>query len=408
MPPLVIGYAYSNVALSLIRHPVLNDLLYSLLLAIRFFPVTLLLLHMAPAPPLSAAAMHTLKLTRLSRWWCFIRHGQGRVLTMAYAMVFVLSFTEFEITSRMGCMHWTIWLFDAQVGGAPLTSTLKWLILPGTVSLLLLMVVFMAMPSTTTRTSLQPTPTRQNLRIRLCVLIAWWLVSLMLCMLIPWWWVLKPAIGAMPAVITKPEIWQEMGYSTMYAALATLLVGMLMLALYRTPRWVRWLMCLPGLCGSLVVGLIILGLFQTQMLNNLYDTPLPLVLALACIALPAALILQPIFRQHSTSHHMAWLTRLSLKNQHQTLARHLRWQQHIRSILLLTGIIAYITYHDLPASALLSPPGMQGAVVRLYNLMHYGKYETLSAMVVLTYMLPPLAMGLLLVLAKGRKLPDHG
>ncbi len=408
MPPLVIGYAYSNVALSLIRHPILNDLLYSLLLAIRFFPVTLLLIHMAPPAPLSAAAMHNLKLARRSRWTSFILHGQGRVLVMAFAVVFVLSFTEFEITSRMACTHWSIWLFDAQVGGAPLSSTLRWLMLPGSVSLALLWLVFMALPTRAQRTSLHPTPSSHSLRLRLSLLVGWWLVSLLLCLIIPWWWVLKPAIGAMPTVITKPEIWQEIGYSVMYAALSTLLIGMFTWLLGFTPRWVRWLMCLPGLCGSLVVGLIILGLFQTNTFNAMYDTPLPLVLALTWIALPAALILAPILRQRSTGQHLTWLTRLSLNKQHQTLARHLHWQQQVRSMLLLTGIIAYITYHDLPASALLSPPGMQGAVVRLYNLMHYGKYETLSAMVVLTYMLPPLVLGLFVMISRGRKLPDHG
>ena len=407
MPPLVMGYAYSNVALSLIRHPLLNDLLYSLLLMMRFFPVTLLLLHMAPAAPLSPTALHNLKLGRLPRWRCYLTHGPGRLLAMASAMVFVLCFTEFEITSRMGCTHWTIWLFDAQVGGAPLRSTLVWLLLPLSVSVLLLLVVLIAIPRRDERQHLTITPNIQHLHLRSAGLIAWWLLSMLICLIIPWWWVLKPAIGAMPTVIVQQQIWLEIGYTAMFAILATSLIWMLMLLCRRLPRWTIWALCLPGLAGSLVVGLVIMSLFQTKLFNGLYDTPLPIVLALTLIALPAGLLQGPVLKEQSSSTHMTWLTRLSLDKQHQRLAKHLRWQQQVRGICLLIGILLYITYHDLPASALLSPAGMQGAVVRLYNLMHYGKYETLSAMVVMTYMLPPMLLGLLLLILRGRKLPDY-
>lgn len=408
MPPLVIGYAYSNVALSLVRQPVLNDLLYSLLLGMRFFPVTLLLLHMAPPPPLSASAMHTLKLGRLSRFKSYFTRGEGRVLVTAWALVFVLCFTEFEITSRMGCTHWTIWLFDVQVGGAPLSSTLSWLILPMSVSLLLLIVVFLAMPRRDERQHLSITPGKTHLSLRMFVLVLWWISSMIVCLIIPWLWVLKPAIGAMSTVIVQPQIWLEIGYSVLFAVLSTALIWLVMGLTHRLPGMLRWALCLPGLAGSLVVGLVMLSLFQTGFLNPLYDSPLPLVLALMVIALPAGLLLGPVLRQRGSSRHMAWLTRLSLDPVHQRLAKHLRWQQHIRGLLLLTAVLLYITYHDLPASALLSPPGMQPSVVRLYNLMHYGKYETLSAMVVLTYMLPPLVLAIMLTVTRGRKLPTHG
>jgi ABC-type Fe3+ transport system permease subunit len=404
MPPLVVGYAYSNVALSLIRHPVLNDLLYSLLLVMRFFPAALLMLHLAPTPPLSPSAMHNLKLAGQRRWRCYLTHGQGRLLIVAFAVVFIFCFTEFEITSRMGCISWTIWLFDAQVGGAPLASTLTWLILPVTVSLLVLAAVFMTMPQH--RESLKDIaiPMSERITLRAMLLIGWWLLCMAVCVIIPWWSVLSPALGALPAVIAQMQIITEIGYSLLFALLATGSVMLVTIISHRMPRWLRWLCCLPGLCGSLVVGLVLLAIFQTHTFNSLYDTPLPIVLALAIIALPAALILRPILSRHNSSTHITWLTSLSLKKQHQTLARHLRWQQHHRGQLLLVGILFYITYHELPASALLAPSGMSPAVVRLYNLMHYGQYETLSAMVLLTYGVPAVMVALLVLAARGRKL----
>lgn len=408
MPPLVIGYAYSNVALSLIRHPVLNDLLYSLLLAMRFFPATLLLLYVAPPPPLSPSALHALKMMRRTTWKIYLTQGAGRLLLVAFALVFVLCFTEFEITSRMGCTSWTIWLFDAQVGGAPLSSTLKWLTIPGAMSLLVLAIVFLAMPRRSERQKLINQPLHQHIRLRLGLLTGWWLLSMTMCIVIPWLWVLSPAIDAMPAVIREMQFFKEIGYSALFAVLATTLVLVMLPVSTLLPRWVRWLCCLPGMVGSLMVGLVMLWVFQLPAFNALYDTPIPIVLSLAIIALPAGLILGPVFSQRGSARHMTWLTGLSLKKQHQTLARHLRWRQQHQGFLMLTMILLYITYHDLPASSLLSPPGMSPAVVRLYNLMHYGKYETLIAMVVLTYGLPSLGLMMLWLLIRGRKVPTHG
>lgn len=408
MPPLVIGYAYSNVALSLIRHPVLNDLLYSLMLVMRFFPAALLMLHLSPTPPLSPSAMHNLKLAKLKWIKAWITHGPGRLQAIAFAIVFVLCFTEFEITSRIGCTSWTIWLFDAQVGGAPLTSTLTWLTIPATVSLLVLAVVFTALPRQREMHKDITQPTHGWIRTRARLLIVWWLICMIVCILVPWWSVLTPAIGALPSVIRQIQIIQEIGVSLLFALLASGLVMVVTIRSKALPRWLRWLCCLPGLCGSLVVGLVLLAIFQTPLMRSLYDTPMPIVLALAILALPAALILRPFLAPKNSSTHTAFLTSLSLNTQHHRLYKHLRWQQHHRSLILLLCIVFYITYLDLPASALLMPSGMSPAVVRLYNLMHYGKYETLSAMVLLTYMVPAVVLGLLIVLARGRRLRLDG
>ncbi|MBL4699689.1 MAG: hypothetical protein JKX85_00385 [Phycisphaeraceae bacterium] len=399
MPPLVMGYAYSNVALSLIREPLLNDLLYSLLLVMRFFPVALLILYLSPAPLLTPTALHNLKLAKLSRWQGYLTHGDGRLQLITFAVLFILSFTEFEITSRMGCTSWTIWLFDAQVGGTPLSQTLIWLSLPTSISLLILAAVFIALPRH--RESQKPCtrPMRTIATTRWVLLIIWWLASLLLCIIIPWWWVLTPAIKALPAVLREMQILSEIGYSLLFATLGGLAALLITLISDYLPRWMRWLLCLPGLAGSLVVGLVILGIFQLPIFHSLYDTPIPIVLSLLIIALPAGLILGPILIQHSSSMHLGQLAGLSTATEHQKLAKHLRWQYQNRQRWMLLCILMFVTYYDLPASALLAPPGMSPAVVRLYNLMHYGQYETLSAMVLLTYALPAMGLAFLFLIA---------
>ena len=406
MPPLVIGYAYSNVALSFIRQPVLNNLLYSLLLAMRFFPVALLLLHLAPPPPLSSSAMHTLKLARQKRWWCFITHGQGRLLLIAFAIIFVLVFGEFEITSRMGCQSWTVWLFDAQVGGMALSKTLTWLSLPASLSLLLLAWVFFVMPKHGTSQQICISPKTKHMTLRKTCLILWWLASMMVCIIIPWQWVLIPASKGMAGVIREMSILSEIGYSLLFATISALAAFILSLWAIRLPRVARWMLCLPGLAGSLVVGLVLLALFQTSLFRPFYDTPIPIMLALLILALPFGLILRPILWQRNSSTHAGQLTGLSTNTKHQQLTKHLNHHHHTRGLWLLGCILFYITYHDLPASALLAPSSMSPAIVRLYNLMHYGQYETLSAMVVLTYGLPAIGLAVLIFITsiKGRRL----
>ena len=399
MPPLVMGYAYSNVALSLIREPLLNDLLYSLLLVMRFFPVALLILYLAPAPLLTPTALHNLKLAKLSRWRCYLTHGDGRLQLITFAVLFILSFTEFEITSRMGCTSWTTWLFDAQVGGTPLSQTLLWLSLPASISLLILAAVFMTLPRHCESQKPCTRPMHTIATRQWVVLITWWLASLILCLIIPWCWVLTPAIKALPAVLREMQILSEIGYSLLFATLGALAVLLITLGSDFLPRWMRWLLCLPGLAGSLVVGLIILGLFQLPLFRGLYDTPIPIVLSLLVIALPAGLILGPILIQHNSSMHLGQLTKLSLATKHQKLAKHLCWQYQNRQRWMLLCILMFVTYYDLPASALLAPVGMSPAVVRLYNLMHYGQYETLSAMVLLTYALPAMGLACLFLIA---------
>ncbi|GIT31685.1 MAG: hypothetical protein Ct9H300mP1_37310 [Planctomycetaceae bacterium] len=52
----VVGYAYSNVTLDLVRQPALNELFYDLLLLMGVVPVGTLVLVLAPLPPLGPTA----------------------------------------------------------------------------------------------------------------------------------------------------------------------------------------------------------------------------------------------------------------------------------------------------------------------------------------------------------------
>ncbi len=61
-PHLVTGYGYSNFSLSMIHHPVWNEVLYDLLVLFSVVPVGVVLLYFAPPPPLSGEALHCSRL----------------------------------------------------------------------------------------------------------------------------------------------------------------------------------------------------------------------------------------------------------------------------------------------------------------------------------------------------------
>jgi len=65
VPHLLVGYAYSALALKLIHYPLWNEAAYGLLLWLKFFPAAVVIQVFAPASPVSAEAIHC---QRLLRW----------------------------------------------------------------------------------------------------------------------------------------------------------------------------------------------------------------------------------------------------------------------------------------------------------------------------------------------------
>src|SRR5690606_38084056 len=101
------------------------ELLYAGVLIARLLPLAAMLSVLLPAPVLGPTSLHCHDL--LGRRWrplaLYWYGGVGRWAGVA-AIVFVVAFAEFEIASLLGVRTWTVWLFDAQVGGLALTETL--------------------------------------------------------------------------------------------------------------------------------------------------------------------------------------------------------------------------------------------------------------------------------------------
>lgn len=159
---------------------------------------------------------------------------------------------------------------------------------------------------------------------------------------------------------------------------------------------VALLLCAWGLSGALLVGLSVLALFQQPGLNVVYDTPLPLTLALILYLLPRVMLLQLLLLalRPRSEVHVARLLGASPARRQRVGGGELRWHLSGRGPFGLAVLACWWAYLDLTAASLLAPVEMVTAPQRLYNLMHYARSDALSAMTVLVVGVPVLAAAL--------------
>jgi hypothetical protein len=150
----------------------------------------------------------------------------------------------------------------------------------------------------------------------------------------------------------------------------------------RAARWrLWWLLCLPGLLGSLVLGLALVALFQTPPLGVLYNTPLPWLLGLVLFLLPRGVLLQA-WDESRRPHSAAFLAdqlATSADTRQQAHGRRLQWRLVDEPRFLAVALLVVWGYLDLTTAYLLAPSGLTSGIVRLYNFMHFGRTAALSA-----------------------------
>ncbi len=412
-PTLLTGYAYSNFSLSLVRHPNWNEVLYMTLLAVRLLPIGTLVIYFAPPPPLSAEAVHCARLARaqtaslqqrIAAVAPFAIRGPLRALLTAFAVLFLFVFQEFELASLMGTVSWTVWLFDAQAGGMFLSESLRLAILPMLIQLAILVpLIVFAMRSR----SLPPTHLDRQRAAGTWQRAPLWVLAVAACgavLLTPFLLVGRDTVAGLGAVLRNPSMLTEIGTAIGFGV-ASGLCGSLLAAWILKPATnqrtqlstlIALLVALPGFSGSLIVSLGILGLFQLQPLQSLYDTPLPALLALVLFLVPRAILIQ-LLLQAARPRQGVWLAQL-LKvapDPHQQSAGHsIHWKLSLRGQLLAACVICLWGYLELTPVAILAPPGMTSAPVRLYNLMHYGRSHVLSALTLVSIVAPVILAGL--------------
>ncbi len=375
-PSLLISYTFSKVALALIVSPWSHEALYIGTLALKLAPVAVIVRVLLPAP-LSQEASHLYRMCAGRSWRervSFRLRAAGAGPWIALGLVFVLAFADFELASLWSIRTWTVAIFDAQIGGLALGETLRLAAWPLFVELAVLGLVARNLRGC--QAALTDAP--QN-RAR-----APWLylgMSATLVCLLPLGVVCGQAIKGFAVIGKSFVLGSEIGASVLFA-LGAAVAAALLARLGRKSSAITVALTAPGLLGALVVSLLVLTLFQAPMARAIYDTPLPLLLALTITLLPLAILLRALWSRRMSALHVA----------DQVGSQRLIWELKTRPHAAALGLLFCWAYFDFTASSILAPVGLTPVFVRLHNLAHYGQTAVLSAMMLAAFVVPVLAV----------------
>jgi hypothetical protein len=430
-PELWTGYAWSGFALRLsgtefwnlfpsglfpspqaivARDAAVDELLLDLLLFFRAVPVGTLAMYFAPPPPLSAEAVYCRDVALAKNqgdgslrrnWLGFALRRRWHAALPAVALMFLVSFQEFELVSLIRRPGWTVWLFDAQVQGLALSESLRLVILPVVCQVVVLAPVAWWLIANRSGAPLATSPASSPAGPQ----PGKWLFLLLsagFVLVIPALLVGRGSFDGLARVIGNRELIRSRlgeiligaGYA-LAAALASVLLAAPLLQSARASRPARAMLAagaLPGLFGSLVLSLALIRLLQLPYLHVLYRSPLGMAAALALFLLPRALVLRLMLsssRRYGGGHAAHLLSR-SPSRAVRAAARELAWQLQWRAEFWSIALLTYWAYLDLTIAYLLAPETIVSAPVTLYNQMHFGKNAVLSALVFLTVLVPAL------------------
>lgn len=440
IPELWIGYAYSGFALwgaslglwevlpagivpsspqgILARNAALDEVLFDLLLFFRAVPVGTLAAYFAPPPPLSAEAVHCFRLAaqrtgaRRRATVLALLYNRFHAALPAVALMFLLAFQEFELPSLMGRPAWTVWLFDSQVGGLALVESLRKALLPVACQL----VVLVPLAALVLNERSLPSAVRWGAapvsRARGVASLGFAVLAGLIVGGVPFLFVGRDVFQGMLFLFRSAaqlrtlvrEVLIGTGYALAAATIGTLLAaGLLEMGrTSRTGRLVLALAVLPGLCGSLILGLALIRLLQQPVLHAFYKTPFSFTTGLVLFLLPRALLLRLALwsSRPAEGAYLASLLRQSPARGVRGRAGELAWQMRWRSEYWGLALLAYWGFLDLTIAYLLAPVTIVSTPVMLYNQMHFGKNAALAARVCLAVLLPALCF---LLISAGRR-----
>jgi iron(III) transport system permease protein len=460
-PELWTGYAWSGFALRvagtdfwnlfpaglfpsppsiIARDAAVDEFLLDLLLFFRAVPVGTLVVYFAPPPPLSAEA-HYCRALALGKsscrmgfqarpsmfarawkpmlpkrgvpfgWLGFALRSRWHAALPAIGLMFLVSFQEFELASLIGRPAWTVWLFDAQVGGLALHESLRLVILPVTCQIAVLAPAAWWILRSRSLSAARSSPSRP--KASHWQFGAWVLpiVAAALVVVVPAMLVgkgsLEGLVRIMQSAAQLKTLLKEIVVGTGYALAAALAAMLMATPLLQTARESRLARAgilaggLPGLFGALVLSLALIRLLQQPYLQVLYRTPAALALGLTLFLLPRAIALRLLLSSSERREgvHLAALLGASPARAARGASRELNWQLQWRSEFWSMALLTCWGFLELTIAYLLAPVTIVSAPVMLYNQMHFGKNAILAARVLITVVVP----ALLFVLASASR-----
>jgi ABC-type Fe3+ transport system permease subunit len=425
-PELLIGYAYSSFSLVpssfwewAKESPYFNDVLYITLMTLKVAPAAALARQFAPNPSTSDEAMHChwmLHRTATSRWrwFCrrwFCRHCamwcRGPLLRSVYpfGIGFLLVFQEFETASLLAIPTWTVHLFDAQFQGLQLGVTLQRVVFPIAIELVVIVCIMLAVARRSTSPSLVSNRANTNYAGFGCMSL---IVSSLLLVVLPCFVIGRSGLNGLTLFwrnsVMLSSFAKELSTGLMMAAAAAIAAWMLSSFLLRRAssqflnnrsrrRWkvAAFVLCIPGLAGSLAISLQVLTVIQIPGVSFLRSTPIPSLVAFTLFLLPRAVLLSLAFdlrKDRQSSDVLATMAANSTSPKSPLAVAKLSWHSFGKPQFWSFVILFYWCFTNLTVSSILNPPSIVPLPVRLYNLMHYGQNSPLSVMALLSLGIP--------------------
>ncbi|MBX3442075.1 MAG: hypothetical protein KF774_06690 [Planctomyces sp.] len=418
-PNLVVGFGYRGVSLTLLNQPLWNELLYFALVSFELAPAAAWLLLFASPPAVSAEGLACARLVRCERglgwrhWLDLWRRGPASQRFAPAALLFLLSFQEPELASLMQVRSWTERVFTDHTRGLPAVETIRLVLWPVLIQLAWLWPLLRQLRSARAwnlsegARGAAAMACIRTLRGRTVSILAmfWTSLSIAFVLIAPGVHLVRSIWHSGRTIALQPMWIRELGDGLLLAVTCGGLAwcgAALAAAQWSAARrpvggsgmrseglsLLLIMSMIPGLMGSLAIGLLTSATFQT-LLPGLAYTPLPLVLAELIWVWPRAVVVQRALqsRQRIARRMLALLETSPLKQQ-QVSAIRLWWRVFGQAGAGGLLLVAWWTYLELMLPTLLSLPGFQPAPMLLYNHLHYGQLAALGVKLALILAIP--------------------
>ena len=407
VPDLIVGFSWRLTAQHLTNSMWGTECLYAAVLLTRACGAAVLVLMLVPQSAVTAESLHSWRLLNGTggsqrHLYRLLLMGPWRGPVVAWCLTALVAFQDFETAAMIQVdrhpVVWTVWMFDAHAGNQMLTYTLKLMIAPVVIQVVLLAPAMGLLLASAGdgggKTRLEDygkggARRTSGMKLKAVLLI---LTVVGVTIVVGW-----PVFVSVPEVLPgMPLLVDDVG-SVFHQQLTT--IGFSLAAailstcgavlLHRSEHPLLTAACLlPGMAGSLVLSLLLLQTFQLPGLRMIWDSWLPLLAGQSLLMLPRAWILVLVLDRFVSRESLHSARLMAAVPGYTRFMVPLLWRLvHVRWIAVCAILCHWCTW-DVTTGAVLRPVTIEPVVTRLYREMHFSRTESLTALTLVTLLMP--------------------